>query len=145
MLLLKSSVCLVVPFLEICPLWLILSSSLCSHLSFHHSMFRYGFIFIYLFRAEVSCIWGSVLDHFWGTLGRYHLEHWLHSLQSLPLIGCMLDLLTCPPRPASLSYFVHFSLCFILGNFFPALLQFTDSSFSCFTLLFNHLFGLFQC
>ena len=29
-----------------------LRSSLCSYVSFHHDMFRCGFIFIYLFMAE---------------------------------------------------------------------------------------------
>lgn len=70
-------------------------------------------------------IW--VFDCFWKTLGGSHFEHWLHSLQSFSLIRCMLGLLTLLSTSQLLFHVLFISLCGLLGNFFTALFQFTDS------------------
>ena len=54
--------------------------------------------------------WGSVFDCFWRTLGCYFLEHWLHPLQSLTLIGCTVDPLICLPCSVLHILFVSLSL-----------------------------------
>ena len=89
--------------------------------------------------------WGSVFDCFWRTLGCYFLEHWLHPLQSLTLIGCTVDPLICLLCSVLYILFISLSLSAAYWAFYPALLQLINSSFSWFTLLFNHLFTWFQC
>ena len=54
--------------------------------------------------------WGSVFDCFWRTLGCYFLEHWLHPLQSLTLIGCTVDPLICLPCSVLHILFISLSL-----------------------------------